>query len=167
MTLYAFGVQAPIFSASEWPPKDPGKADESRQGVVRLGYLRRGERVIAKRDVIAKANCAEGWYELASGGFVLVAAMGDYELAAADANVRTRLADRLAHAHRRCDRFELRLQLLDPRLVLQRGYALMTDVDSGHPITSARDAPVGLHVRAALADGEVDLRVLPPAPNGA
>lgn len=70
VTLYAFGVQAPIFSASEWPPKDPGKADESRHGVVRLGYLRKGERVIAKRGVISKANCAEGWYELASGGFV-------------------------------------------------------------------------------------------------
>ncbi|MCE3272466.1 MAG: xseA [Ramlibacter sp.] len=89
------------------------------------------------------------------------------QAAASDANLRTRVADRLAHAHRRCERIELRLQLLDPRLVLQRGYALLTDVDSGHPITSARDAPAGRHVRAALADGEVDLRVLPAAPNGA
>ena len=72
VTLYAFGVQAPIFSASEWPPKDPGKAAEERHGVVRVGYLRKGEHVIAKPGVIAKANCAEGWYELAppARGFV-------------------------------------------------------------------------------------------------
>lgn len=70
VTLYAFGVQAPILSATEWPPKDATRAEESRQGVIRLGYLRKGERVLAKRGVITKANCAEGWYELASGGFV-------------------------------------------------------------------------------------------------
>ena len=66
VTLYAFAVQAPIFSASEWPSKDPGKAAEERHGVVRLGYLRKGEHVIAKPTTITKANCAEGWYELAS-----------------------------------------------------------------------------------------------------
>ncbi len=61
--LYGFGVQAPIFSAAEWPPKDPEKS-EDRHGVVRLGYLRRGEHVMAKPGTISKANCAEGWYEL-------------------------------------------------------------------------------------------------------
>lgn len=70
VTLYAFGVQAPIFSASEWPPKDPGKASEERAGVVRLGYFRRGEHVLAKRGVITKGNCEGGWYELVAGGFV-------------------------------------------------------------------------------------------------
>lgn len=69
-TLYAFAVQAPIFSASEWPPKDPTKAEESRKGVIRLGYLRKGERVVVKPGVITKSNCADGWYELVSGGFV-------------------------------------------------------------------------------------------------
>jgi lipoprotein-anchoring transpeptidase ErfK/SrfK len=69
--LYAFGVQAPIFSAAEWPPKDPSKAEESRQGVVRLGYIRRGEHVLAKPGVLlSKANCSEGWYELVTGGYV-------------------------------------------------------------------------------------------------
>jgi exodeoxyribonuclease VII large subunit len=53
------------------------------------------------------------------------------------------------------------LQLLDPRLVLQRGYALLTDAATGHPITSARQLHAQQDVRAALADGEVDLRVLP------
>lgn len=72
VTMIAFGVQAPIFSASEWPPKDPGKAAEERVGVVRLGYLRKGEHVLVKPGTIAKANCAEGWFELAppARGFV-------------------------------------------------------------------------------------------------
>ena len=72
VTVIAFGVQAPIFSASEWPPKDPGKAAEERHGVVRLGYLRKGEHVLAKPGMITKANCAEGWFELAppAHGFV-------------------------------------------------------------------------------------------------
>ena len=64
--IISFGVQAPIFSAPEWPAKDPTKTDEQRLGVVRLGYLRRGEKAIAKPATIAKANCVEGWYELAA-----------------------------------------------------------------------------------------------------
>lgn len=63
VVLYSFGVQAPILNAAEWPAKDPEKS-EDRAGVVRLGYLRRGERAYAKPDKITKANCAEGWYEL-------------------------------------------------------------------------------------------------------
>lgn len=62
--LIAFGVQAPIFSAPEWPPKDPGQAADDRRNVIRLGYLRRGERVYAKPTTITKANCPEGWHEL-------------------------------------------------------------------------------------------------------
>jgi len=68
--IIAFALQAPIFSATEFPAKDPTKAAEERQGVVRLGYLRRGSRAPVKPGTIAKANCAEGWFELASGGYV-------------------------------------------------------------------------------------------------
>lgn len=77
--------------------------------------------------------------------------------------LRTAIAQRLENAARRRERMELRLQLLDPRLVLQRGYALLTDTASGHAITSVAQAHAGQAVRASLADGEVDLRVLPPA----
>lgn len=77
--------------------------------------------------------------------------------------LRTAIAQRLENAGRRCERMELRLQLLDPRLVLQRGYALLTDTASGHAITSVAQAHAGQAVRASLADGEVDLRVLPAA----
>ena len=62
--LIAFAQQAPIFSATEWPAKDPAKTAEERLNVVRLGYLRRGERVRARPGTITKANCAEGWYQL-------------------------------------------------------------------------------------------------------
>jgi len=61
----------------------------------------------------------------------------------------------------RLDRAALRLELLDPRLVLQRGYALLTDT-VGQPVTSARQARPGDALRATLADGELDLTVTPP-----
>jgi exodeoxyribonuclease VII large subunit len=76
-----------------------------------------------------------------------------------------RIGERLAHAARHCDRLAMRLDLLDPRLVLQRGYALLTDAQSGHALTSVADLHDGQAVRAALADGEVDLQVVPQRVN--
>lgn len=58
-------------------------------------------------------------------------------------------------------RLELRLQLLDPRLVLQRGYALLTDT-GGHPVTEVRSAPPGTALQAQLSDGSLDLVVTQP-----
>jgi exodeoxyribonuclease VII large subunit len=83
----------------------------------------------------------------------------------AQAALGAALTQRLERGARQCERLALRLQLLDPRLVLQRGYALLTDAASGHPITSARQVHPQQDVRAALADGEVDLRVLPGSAN--
>lgn len=90
---------------------------------------------------------------------------GQEQLVRAQAALRAGLDLRLERATRQCERVELRLQLLDPRLVLQRGYALLTDAASGHPITSVRQAQPGQAIRAALADGEVDLRVAPAVAN--
>jgi exodeoxyribonuclease VII large subunit len=59
------------------------------------------------------------------------------------------------------DRQRLRLELLDPRLVLRRGYALLSD-EAGHTITSTRQTHPGQALTAALADGEVALTVTPP-----
>ncbi len=53
---------------------------------------------------------------------------------------------------------EARLALLDPRLVLQRGYALLTDA-SGAVVTQASAVQVGQPVQARLAHGEVDMTV--------
>ena len=58
----------------------------------------------------------------------------------------------------RLDRGALRLELLDPSLVLGRGYAWLTDIQ-GRTVTSVRQVAVGQTVRATLADGEVDFNV--------
>lgn len=56
---------------------------------------------------------------------------------------------------------QLRLQLLDPKLVLQRGYVWLADLH-GTPITQAKMLNIGQPVRATLSDGEVDLTVSAP-----
>jgi exodeoxyribonuclease VII large subunit len=68
---------------------------------------------------------------------------------------------RLARQAEGLDRAALRLDLLDPRLVLQRGYALLMDPD-GQAVTSVRQAHAGDAVRATLADGTLDLTVGQP-----
>lgn len=52
----------------------------------------------------------------------------------------------------------LRLELLDPSLVLRRGYAWLSDA-SGHAVARAAQLRAGESVRATLADGAVDLVV--------
>lgn len=58
----------------------------------------------------------------------------------------------------RLERAALRLQLLDPRLVLQRGYALLTDAQ-GRAVTRPAQVAPGDAVHATLAEGEIDLAV--------
>jgi exodeoxyribonuclease VII large subunit len=58
----------------------------------------------------------------------------------------------------RLARAALRLGLLDPQLVLQRGYAWLSD-DQGQTVSSCQQTRPGQHLRAALADGTVDLTV--------
>ncbi len=74
--------------------------------------------------------------------------------------VRFRNASRLRvdAARQSLDHMALRLRLLDPKLVLERGYALLAD-ESGRAITSVGRLSEGDRVSARLADGEVDMRV--------
>lgn len=65
----------------------------------------------------------------------------------------TRQADRL-------NRAALRLSLLDPSLVLRRGYAWLSDAQ-GSAITSVKQTHADQQLKATLADGEVDMKVLP------
>ena len=58
----------------------------------------------------------------------------------------------------RLDRIDSRLRLLDPALVLQRGYAWLTDA-RGQAVTSAITLTPGDQVTARLADGSVDMSV--------
>lgn len=61
----------------------------------------------------------------------------------------------------RLQRAENSLALLDPRLVLQRGYAYLTDA-KGQAVTSVAQALPGAAVQATLADGVLPLRVREP-----
>ena len=67
----------------------------------------------------------------------------------------------LQRSQERVHRVELRLELLDPRLVLQRGYALLTD-EAGAVVSRAAQAQAGQSLRATLAEGELDLTVARP-----
>ncbi len=77
--IYALGLITPIMNQPEWAPHDPSKASEDRKGVIRLGYLRKGDKVFVKPQIVKKSSCLEGWYELlplpgappgTTGGFV-------------------------------------------------------------------------------------------------
>lgn len=61
----------------------------------------------------------------------------------------------------RLERAQLRLELLDPKLVLQRGYAWLADLH-GQPVTTVKATRHGQPLRATLADGQVDLTVCAP-----
>ena len=80
---------------------------------------------------------------------------------ALEAQLPQALQRSVAQNAERLDRAALRLELLDPRLVLQRGYALMTDT-SGQAVTSIRQAQPGDALRATLSDGAVDVTVSQP-----
>lgn len=54
---------------------------------------------------------------------------------------------------------DVALESLDPRLVLQRGYAWLSN-DDGQPVMLAAQTRPGQVLRASLVDGEVDLQVI-------
>jgi exodeoxyribonuclease VII large subunit len=66
-----------------------------------------------------------------------------------------------ATARERLHRAALRLELLDPKLVLQRGFAWLSDAN-GQAITSVTQTTEGQALEATLADGVVELRVAAP-----
>ena len=59
---------------------------------------------------------------------------------------------------RQLDHLASQLQLLDPRQVLQRGYAMLQD-EQGHAVTQARSVSRGQRLHATLMDGEVVVTV--------
>lgn len=63
-----------------------------------------------------------------------------------------------ASARQRLERAALRLSLLDPQLVLERGYAWLSQAQ-GQPISSVTQLAPTQSIHAILADGVVDLRV--------
>jgi exodeoxyribonuclease VII large subunit len=68
------------------------------------------------------------------------------------------LARQRQTAHERLQHAEARLTALDPRRVLQRGYAWLQDAQ-GQPLTRAARAQPGQPVTATLSDGQIDMTV--------
>jgi len=66
----ALRSSTPIFSRPEIPPREPSRAADDKNEVVQLGSLRKGQRVAATATGRKGGHCSEGWFELASGGWV-------------------------------------------------------------------------------------------------
>jgi len=65
----------------------------------------------------------------------------------------------LTRPTQRLDQLAVRLGLLNPHLVLARGYAWLTD-ERGQAVTGVAQTHGGQHLQATLVDGTVDLQVL-------
>lgn len=71
-TIGALFMQTPVMSDMEWPKEADREATKKgeKPSVLRIGYIRQGQRVPVIPEPHPKANCKEGWYELVQGGFV-------------------------------------------------------------------------------------------------
>ena len=95
-------------------------------------------------------------------------AAGRASSAAAAARAQCILARALARQAGRIEAAAIRLQAVDPRRVLGRGYALLADA-GGRLVSSTSQLRVGDAVVATLHDGEIgaDVRSVAPAPPSA
>ena len=75
------------------------------------------------------------------------------------AHLQRALGQTLQNSQQRVQRSQLRLGLLNPRLVLERGFAWLSD-EKGVAISSVNQTKVGQSVQATLTDGLVDLSVV-------
>ena len=73
-------------------------------------------------------------------------------------NLPKALQNNLQNQHRGLINLQTRLGLLDPHLVLERGYAWLTD-EAGQALTHTKDFKSLQDVSATLADGQVKLQV--------
>ena len=71
---------------------------------------------------------------------------------------------RLERSRQVLARADARLGALDPRAVLQRGYAWITD-SQGRTVSRTNQVEVGQALQATLVDGKVDLTVTSQSPN--
>jgi hypothetical protein len=68
--IAALHSPTPIFSRPEIPPRDPSRVADEKDEVVRLGSLRKGQRLPATLTTVKGGRCSEGWYQLAGGGWL-------------------------------------------------------------------------------------------------
>lgn len=82
-----------------------------------------------------------------------------YQAMEADFSQKTQ---RQLQRHRqRLEQLGLRLELLNPQRVLERGYSVLT-TPSGQVVSRVGQAPVGAALKALLADGSLDVTVTQP-----
>ena len=109
---------------------------------------------LAAREQLRLARCAQRLRH----GMLLNLERLALKNKALEADFAQKTARHIALQSDRLERARLRLELLNPHLVLQRGYALLTD-SHGHAVTSVGQARLGDALRATLADGVLDVTV--------
>lgn len=112
---------------------------------------------LAAREQLRLARCAQRLRH----GMLLNLERLALKNKALEADFAQKTARHIALQSDRLERARLRLELLNPNLVLQRGYALLTD-SHGHAVTSVGQARLGDALRATLADGVLDVTVDQP-----
>ena len=112
---------------------------------------------LAAREQLRLARCAQRLRH----GMLLNLERLALKNKALEADFSQKTARHIALQSDRLERARLRLELLNPHLVLQRGYALLTD-SHGHAVTSVGQARLGDALRATLADGVLDVTVDQP-----
>ena len=112
---------------------------------------------LAAREQLRLARCAQRLRH----GMLLNLERLALKNKALEADFAQKTARHIALESDRLERARLRLELLNPHLVLQRGYALLTD-SQGHAVTSVGQARLGDTLRATLADGVLDVTVDQP-----
>lgn len=119
-------------------------------------------RVSRPSHLVTRQNARLGGLAQSLGHAVRAKLRGEFlKVEALDTALPKALDRSLLGARQRTERAQLRLCLLDPKLVLARGYAWLADMN-GDPVTSAKGTRAGQALRATLADGEVDLTVSAP-----
>lgn len=123
---------------------------------------RAAARVSRPSHLVTRQNARLGGLAQSLGHAVRAKLRGEsLKVQALDTSFPKALERSLLSARQRTERAQLRLQLLDPKLVLARGYAWLADME-GAPVTHANATRTGQALRATLADGEVDLTVSAP-----
>ncbi|HWP13202.1 MAG TPA: exodeoxyribonuclease VII large subunit [Ramlibacter sp.] len=144
------------------------RADDRLRRAVRSRVDSAGQRLDVAAARLGRPLARMGAQQLRLGGAAhrlryAVMARLDRErgrFQSSESQLKQAVQARLQRAAQVLDRSRLRLELLDPRLVLERGYALLTN-EAGQPVSSVRQTYPGQALRATLADGEVALTVAP------
>ena len=78
-----------------------------------------------------------------------------------EADFAQRTVRRLQLQRQGLQQLSVRMELLSPQRLLERGYSVLT-TQTGQVITSTQQAPVGTPLKAVLADGNLDVTVTQP-----